>query len=106
MQLEEGCKLVRLMVSHQVLDGEDGSEVRGKGKNDGWEGRHRRFTRDILGKIFGEGDGGELSEDDVGEGEHDERRCERRKGRFYKESTLRTAMISDGDQNSSALLQI
>jgi len=81
VQLEEGRKLVRLMVSHQVLDGEDGSEVRGKAKNDGWQGRHRRFAWDILCEIFWEGDGGELSEDDVGEGEHDERCCERRKGK-------------------------
>lgn len=70
MQLEEELKVVWLMVLHQVLNGEDGGEVSRNNEDDNWQGRQRRFTWNILSEISGEGDGRELRENEVGEGNH------------------------------------
>lgn len=70
VELEERSKLERLVVPHEVLDGEDGGQVPRKDRDDNGESRERGFSGYVGSEVLGEGDLGELGEEEVGEGSH------------------------------------
>lgn len=70
VELEESGELVRLVISHEVLDAKDGGKVGSQHRPNHWESRERCLALHIAGEVLGEVYLGQLREDEISERSH------------------------------------
>jgi len=72
MDLEKESEFLRLTCLHDLANAEDGGEVASKNAQNDWLGREGRGTTNIMGVVVGDMGDGDIFENEIREGSHDE----------------------------------